>query len=347
MKCILVTAGQGAATDVSLVNLRRWWRPLYAVEVFINALAIAWMFRSSNSSRGNWDIFHVHGAANLAPLLAAVITKHPIIWHMHEALPELSPLAKIGAWLVKSSRHTKLSVSEKSAQELGLPSMPIIPCPVDTEFWQPAPGSDCFKDKERGAAIEILAIGNLNPIKGMDLLLRSMLSVPHPMHLRIVGALLDTHSAYFLQLKSLAGELAVRRSDVLVEFLGWCDSESIRGLLDASDLFVLPSLNETGPIVLFEAMAMAKVCVAADVGAVSRTLGNMQQSLIFRPNDCVQLSSALKRAMSLSSVERRKMGFANREQIRLLHSPEKIGSQMLQAYANVLHERTFSTQVAR
>lgn len=74
----IVTTGKGLITELSLVNLRHFWFPLYALEVLINCLLIVWYWGTRKIKRKG-ALFHIHGAANIAPVLGAFILQIPVI----------------------------------------------------------------------------------------------------------------------------------------------------------------------------------------------------------------------------------------------------------------------------
>jgi len=69
--------------------------------------------------------------------------------------------------------------------------------------------------------------------------------------------------------------------------------EDRRAFLRCCDLFVLPSLRESLPMVLLEAMAERVAVVASDVGGVSELVSHEQTGLLVRPGDSNALANAV------------------------------------------------------
>jgi glycosyltransferase involved in cell wall biosynthesis len=136
----------------------------------------------------------------------------------------------------------------------------------------------------------LVAVGNLYPVKGhvhlIDALAR--LSHRHPnVHLAICGrgdledALLSRARQHRLANVHLLG----LRADV-------------GAVLDAADLFVLPSLSEGLPLALLEAMFAGCPIVASDVGEVAAALGHGEAGALVPPGDPAALAASLDDLLS-------------------------------------------------
>ncbi len=71
------------------------------------------------------------------------------------------------------------------------------------------------------------------------------------------------------------------------------DREQYLAALRESDLFVLPSLSEGVPKVLLEAMARGVPVIASAVGGIPAVLGDGQRGRLVRPNDEIELATAI------------------------------------------------------
>jgi len=87
-----------------------------------------------------------------------------------------------------------------------------------------------------------------------------------------------------LQYKNFVKELA-RKLDVAnhVIFTGWLEKEELWNIYDASDLFVLPSLNEGMPNALLEALGSGLPCIASNIPGNRDIL--QYEELMFDPLD--------------------------------------------------------------
>ncbi|MFQ5507754.1 MAG: glycosyltransferase family 4 protein [Leptospirillia bacterium] len=324
----IVTAGHGPVTDVALFNLRHTWRPLYLLEVPLNILAIL-LFRLFGRLGREHTVFHIHGAANIAPLAAARILGLPTLWHFHETSGAPAAIVGLGKALLSPKKGRLASVADAAVRHFDLNDCTLLPPPVDTDFWH---RTEPF---EPTPVPEIVAVGNLNPLKGQDLLLHAMDDVPGPWHLHLMGSPLASHQAFSEKIHRLRGDLETRHPDCRVTLHGWASPETIRERMARARLFVLPSRSEGCPIALLEAMSMEQLCVATDVGDVTSILSRKNTGLIVPPEQPGALSAAITSALDMSEAARRKMGAAARDHVISKHSMATIASKHSTMYASI------------
>lgn len=331
----LVTTGRGPMTEVALLNLRRWFRPLYAFEVPLNALLI--MIRFGLFRRPS--LFHVHGAANIAPLLAAFFCRVPVVWHFHETVTGQRTLACLGKWLVKHTPHRMVTVAASAREVFGLADAMLAPGAVDAKFWDPklVDPIPISRVISRRSPLRLLAVANLNPLKGIDTLIDALPLTGLPIDLNIVGAELDTHANYAHTVKERAVEIAAAYPEITVCFLGKQSASSIRAYLSNCDVFVLPSRSEACPIALLEAMAMARPVIATDVGAVREILPAVQHIFICCPDSPLKLASTIAEMNKLPLNNLEKIAQENRIAIELNFTPAHLAVNLLKCYQLLLN----------
>jgi glycosyltransferase involved in cell wall biosynthesis len=110
----------------------------------------------------------------------------------------------------------------------------------------------------------LLAVAALKPVKGLDVLLDSLASLPTSVRLWIVG---EGPQRSALESRAVRLGLADR-----VRFVGAVPHEDLVDYYAAADGFVLPSRNEGCPNVLLEALASGCPAVASRVGHVPALL---------------------------------------------------------------------------
>lgn len=308
VESVVVTTGRGPMTDLSLLNLRHHHRALYPIEVLCNVLLLLWRFRRRGMRTR--CVFDVHGAANLAPLLAARVLGLPAVWHLHETLATFRPFVKLGRMLMKGHRHRMVSVSRRALEEYGVSDGEVIAGAVDTEFWRPQMQR---LPVEPDDLLRLIAVGNLNPLKGMDVLVDALARLEGPWELTLIGARLETHGDYFELLSSKVRRAQENGGKIVLA--GWQAPEAVRALIERADIFVLPSLSEACPLSLLEAMAMARSCVACDVGDVRDMVGDNDAAIVVRPGDVNALLQGLRAARDLGHAGRLARGAAARQQV--------------------------------
>jgi len=331
----LVTAGRGPVTDVALLNLRRWFRPLYALEVLLNAFVISVRFGLFHRP----SLFHVHGAANIAPLLAALFCRMPVVWHFHETVTGQRTLARIGGWLVRHTRHRVVTVAVAARAVFGQPNAHLAPGAVDITFWDSKLVEPFLANRAiTGVSpLRLLAVANLNPLKGLDTLIDALPISGLPIELNIIGAELDTHANYTSVIKRRAVEIASNHPEISIHFLGKQPATSIRTHLAVCDVFILPSRSEACPLALIEAMAMARPVIATDVGAVREVLPFAQHAFICPPNHPQKLATAIAEMGKLSSKDRTRLAQENRAAVELNFTPAHLARNLLKCYQLLLN----------
>jgi len=291
----VVTTGKGEMTDKALINIRHLWKPFYIFEILINvALLSTWVIK--NPDLRNNTIFAVHGAANITPLIVARIFNLPLVWYIHETVSNFSKFVKFGKWILKNTRYKIAVVALKAREIYNIPDSIYLPGSVDERFWAysalPEMDSYCSVDTD-SLSLRLLTVSNLNPLKGLDILLEALSGIKFGWHLSIAGPVLSTHADYAQSIQNQANAILSERADVNIDFLGWQSKESIRSLLAQCDVFVLPSRSEACPISLLEAMSMGVPCIAARVGDVSAMLQDDDKSKIFEVGSAVSCRQAI------------------------------------------------------
>jgi len=307
-----------------LINLRHITKFLYPVEILLNIFIICWHFRQIK--RNTSLVFDVHGALNLAPIVAARISSIAVVWHIHETINGAQLLVKVGKAVLAGFKHQKVVVASSAERIFGLPDSLHIPGSVDSAFWRLKTSREQEEDK-----VTLLAIGNLNPLKGHDVLIEALRELDLAVELSIVGAKLDTYSSYSKKLESNIAEINALGLHK-VRLLGWRSEVEIRDLLSNSDIFVLPSRSEACPLALLEAMSTGCACIASNVGDVAKIIGSTKGALLVRGGNPGDLRRAIKELAVGGRERRTAMGLLARDRVLDDYSCFKIASSHLKVY---------------
>ena len=152
----------------------------------------------------------------------------------------------------------------------------IIPPGVDLQRFQPIDP----KTAKRRVGIDcgdtnILFVGRIEPLKGIDTLLRAMALIqkrcPHAVENTCVAIIggdpwSDNLDEEMARLQSLREELNIHD---LVTFLGSKDQEILPNYYAAAEMVVMPSHYESFGMVALEAMAMGTPVIASEVGGLA------------------------------------------------------------------------------
>ena len=157
----------------------------------------------------------------------------------------------------------------------------VVPPGVDRNLFRPIPRDEA---KVRvGPACQpkmILFVGRIQPLKGIDTLMRAMKRVTdqYPdwrddLCVAIIGGDPDSElePAEFERLKRLRADLGI--SD-LVTFLGAKDQDTLVYYYSAAEMVVMPSHYESFGMVALEAMACGTPVIGSDVGGLSFSIEN-------------------------------------------------------------------------
>jgi glycosyltransferase involved in cell wall biosynthesis len=117
-----------------------------------------------------------------------------------------------------------------------------------------------------------------------------------------------------------------------VKFLGWIPDEQVPIWMNACDIFVLPSLAEGNPIVMFEALGCGKPFVGTRVGGVPEVINSDEYGLLVEPADPVDLADKIMIALDRQWNQAAILEYAER------FTWEKIASGIIVVYSEVLVE---------
>ena len=194
----------------------------------------------------------------------------------------------------------------------------IIPTPVEERFFEIEP--------DLGAR-RILYIGRMEPIKGVDVLIRAfseLLKERKDLELVLVGS---------GSMEGKIREIAQRgRLRGRVKLTGVVPYGSVREILAGGGILALPSRMEGLPMAMLQGMAAGLPIVATSVGSIPDVLENGRNGLVVRPNS----HKSLKRALELLLEDKKlamRLGRAAKEDAR----PFRLG-RVARMYADLIED---------
>ncbi len=158
----------------------------------------------------------------------------------------------------------------------------IIPCGVNSELFQPVDKLVARQRLSLNGDKLILFVGRIEPLKGIDQLLRAIPLLPDTQGLRlsIIGG--DKYSRDEIErLKELARTL---RIEDMVAFPGLVKQEELPWFYSAADVCVSPSHYESFGLVPLESLACGTPVVATDVGAAKSIIRNEMAGYVVTDN---------------------------------------------------------------
>lgn len=169
-------------------------------------------------------------------------------------------------------------------------------------------------------------VSNNAPVKGLEVLFRAFARLARPERvLCVVGGSAEKWSP-------LLEELGIASSVRLIP-----RTERVADYLRLFSLFVLPSLSESSPNTLLEAMRMGKAAVCSNVGGVPECISDAR--FLVPPNDAEALANAVEAALAdpaaLEEAARRNLAFSDQFRVeKKLDVMEKIYTDLLRPYLN-------------
>lgn len=126
-----------------------------------------------------------------------------------------------------------------------------------------------------------------------------------------------------------------------VRFLGW--RKDVADILNAFDIFTLPSISEGLPISLLEAMSVGLPCVASKAGGTEEVLKDSITGLLVKPNNLEELTSALKRFINDRDFAK-ELGSAARKHVSDHFNPSRYVTEVINVYSNLTKEKTYKNK---
>ncbi len=153
----------------------------------------------------------------------------------------------------------------------------VVPCGVDLEHFRPL--------EKRAARARLglsggeplmLFVGRIEPLKGIDVLLRAAAQIKAPYRLLVIGG--DRRDdARRVYLRALVNELDIAGS---VSFIDAVRHEDLPLYYNSADVCVVPSYYESFGLVALEAMACGVPVVASKVGGLPETVRDSQTGFL-------------------------------------------------------------------
>jgi glycosyltransferase involved in cell wall biosynthesis len=297
---------------------RRLWRRLAPTALTLwagfarDSFALARVFR-----QWRLDLLYTHVVGSEPAAVAARLAGIPqVLGTFHIDSSQSKARDWVLEFVTNRCLHRAIAVSDSTRLDwvrrtyLARNRVTTIPNGVDSErFRRHAQKAEARRTLglPGGDTLVLGCTGRLSPQKGLSYLLRAVaqLASRYPMlHVALAG---DGPLAQALREEALALGIKER-----VHFLGF--RSDVQPVLDAADVFVLPSLWEALPYSLLEAMAAELPVVATRVAGVPEVVAEGETGLLVSPADPQALAGALEQLLD-SPTLRRRMGQEGRRRV--------------------------------
>lgn len=173
-------------------------------------------------------------------------------------------------------------------------------------------------------------VGEISPAKGQrDLLqaVRILHAAGRPVRLVVVG---NHRREYVWELQRQARDLGIGS---LVHWAGF--SRQVPQLMTALDVYACPSLSESLPLTILEAMSAARPVVATSVGGIPEIIQHRKTGLLVRPSDPAALALAIAEILDRPALAAR-LGQAAQALVQQEFSPRTQTSKVINLYRQLL-----------
>ncbi|MDX6521678.1 MAG: hypothetical protein QOF08_2283 [Gaiellales bacterium] len=196
--------------------------------------------------------------------------------------------------------------------EGGYPPDRVVAVPnfVDPERFRASPAAGGY----------FLYLGRLSHEKGVETLIEAAAGTP--LQVRVAGEGPERE-----RLERLAAG-----SGAQVEFVGHRSGDELQRLVAGARAVVVPSRwPENCPLVVLEAMAVAKPLIASRVGGIPELVRDGQEGLLVPHGEVAPLREAMRRLAESDELTVR-LGMAGRERVEALYGPERHLRHVAAAY---------------
>ena len=174
-------------------------------------------------------------------------------------------------------------------------------------------------------------LGRLTSVKGIPYLLKAARTLLR--HGANVKVLIVGDGSIRLDLATQTRDMGISEN---VVFLG--HREDTDELLQALDIFVLPSLSEGIPMALLEAMAASRAIVASRVGGIPEIVDDGSEGFLVQPMDVDGLAASCRRLIESPDVARR-MGEQARMRVERDFSATAMADRVTSVYKELVIPR--------
>ncbi len=287
------------------------------------------------------DVVHGIGTEHIWPLIAvrsrypSVITIHGVLTEIvKKSPPPLFSKRKLFSYLepliVKKSKHL-IAINpyvKSSLKDYITGKVHNIENPINNIF---------FDQNISFSNDDIVYIGGIEPLKGLDVLLKSI-NILKKTHgytgvLHIVGP--STDRAYREKIDALIIDFALSNN---TKFHGFLLPSQIVSLFNNAALLAVPSYEESFSMTCAEAMSSGLPVVASNVGGIPNVVADGVSGLLVEPGDENSLSCAINNIISNYEL-RIKLGKAGKKIAENRWRPAKISKETIDVYKTIQAEQ--------
>lgn len=216
--------------------------------------------------------------------------------------------------IIASTDDEKLHLTK--LYNAGSGKIEVIPCGVDLELFRPVNRRQARNKLGLGKEKIVLFVGRIEPIKGIETLLRSiaiLLENRHKMDIKtiIIGGEKEESPVPNMEMTRIYNMVHELKLSEMVEFYGAKPQEILPYYYSAADVCVMPSRYESFGMVALEAMACGLPVIASRVGGLVRLIKDKLTGFLIPEGDFTVLARYLHCILTDEKKKRRMGEFAS------------------------------------
>lgn len=217
----------------------------------------------------------------------------------------------------------------------------VIPPGVDLSRFRPMSQSQSREFLGYGEEKNILFVGRLEPLKGLDVLFRAVAALEDlgNITLNVVGG--DENSQEKARLQTLASRMKLTQN---VRFIGSVRQDELPLHYNAADVCVLPSHYESFGLAALEAAACGRPVVASQVGGLPAIVRNGSTGFLVEPKHSDTMAERLCELLG-DDMLRSRMGSAARAHAESL-GWDRSADALLNRYRELMPAKAVTTAPA-
>lgn len=189
------------------------------------------------------------------------------------------------------------------------PNIKVVHCGIEPDAFAILP------PLPKGRPFKLVSVGRFAEQKGQMLLIDALADAVRrgaDAHLTLVG---DGALRMAIERAIVHSGLGGR-----VTLTGWLDEAGVRHAIQNAHVLVLPSFAEGLPMVVMEAMACSRPCIATWVAGVPELMQDRRTGWLVPAGDAETLSEAIMEAANTSGEVLRRMGTTGRARVMMRHN---------------------------
>ncbi|MDD3417415.1 MAG: glycosyltransferase [Lachnospiraceae bacterium] len=260
------------------------------------------------SNKKRYEIIHDQTSGGLfsfvssitASIASKIVDRKLIVTFHHSKTEEFVKKYKAFFNFVLKNTDTMILVSNRQKEFISKTfpqysdKLVVIPNGYDSTFFFPRNTNECRSTLKIPMNKKVIFnISNLIDIKG------------HRYLIEAIGNIAKTRSDIYCiiagkgyLLESLEQQIKNSKLENYIKLVGWIPDDEIPIYINTSDFFVLPSLGEGNPIVMFEAIGCGKPFIGTKVGGIPEVINSEDYGLLCEPASSEELEKTIMSALN-------------------------------------------------